>query len=100
MLSDSLIVDVVDLDQPERYLIVVDATQESLYTLLRAQLEGDARTCVILDRRQRARAADGSAAPDGIERRVSTSHPLLSFGATVIRLTGGAPTKGTTAHEP
>jgi len=100
MSSDSLIVDVVDADQPERYLVVVEATQESLYTLLRAQFEGDPRTRVILDRRRRPRVADGSAAPDGVERRLSSFPLFPAFGATVIRLTGGAPATGTSAHEP
>jgi len=82
------------------YLIVVDPADESLFRHLQARFDGDARTRVILDRRRRAGPAEASSAPRDVERRMSVPRPLLAFGATVIRLTSGAPTTETMAHEP
>jgi hypothetical protein len=83
-----------------RYLIVVTASDEPLYHELAARFAGDARTCVILDRRRRCGdAPDGVPGPPGVERRQPRRPQIFSLGVTVIRLTDGQPAKETSIHE-
>jgi hypothetical protein len=90
--------DVVDAEHTHRYLIVVPASDLALYRYLEARFEGDAQTRLILDRRRRIGAADGSTDPPEVERRVSRTTPLFSLGVTVIRLTDGSPAQEIPAH--
>ena len=72
------------------YLIVVSASEEELYRYLRARLEADAGTQVILDRRRRGAVHPGPADRQADERRRSKSVAVLaSERVTVIRLTAG-----------
>jgi hypothetical protein len=65
------------------YLVVVAASEESLYRYLKSRLEADVRTRVILDRRRT------SASPCHEDRRTRTAADPSSQRVAVIRLTDG-----------
>ena len=98
MSRDSLIAN-DEAGRTYRYLVVVDTNETSLFRHLQARFDGDARTCVILDRRLRANATHRLAGPDGVERRVRSPRPF-TLGAAVIRLTAGGAALKTSVHEP
>ena len=72
--------------EPEcRYLIVVPASDETLFRYLVGQFQGDALTRVIYDRRRRADSSDGPTTEPAVERRLTRS-PFFAFGVAVLRL--------------
>ena len=82
---------------PCTYLVVVAASEESLYHYLRTRFEADTGTHVILDRRRRHLP---TGRPVG-ERRASPSREApTSQRVAVIRLIAGAGEGRTTVHEP
>jgi hypothetical protein len=100
MRDRSLLTGIVEPERNWCYVMVVAASEEALYRRLHAQLAGDVRTCVILDRRRSTKGAVALADPPKIERRQATPKLISSLGVEVVRLTEDRPTKGRTAHEP
>ena len=73
------------------YLVVVAASEEGLYRYLKARLEADAGSQVILDRRRRGSHAPGPGDRQVAERRRSQSVEILATErVAVFRLTDAA----------
>lgn len=83
------------------YLVVVSASEEELYRYLKARLDADAGTQVILDRRRRGDVRSGPVDRQAVERRRSQSVAVLaSERVTVIRLTAGVGEDRVAGNEP
>ena len=82
------------------YLVVVSAAEEGLYHYLKARLEADAGTQVIIDRRRRGDVRSAPAERQAVERRRSQSVAVLAFErVAVIRLTAGLGEDRVTVNE-
>jgi hypothetical protein len=83
------------------YLVVVSASEQELYRYLRARLDADAGTRVILDRRRRGAVRSGPAGRQAVERRRSQSMGVLaSERVTVVRLTASVGEDRVGVNEP
>ena len=96
----SLFTDGSEAERDAFYVIVVPASDEALYRRLQARLDGDARTCVVLDRRRRSRLGDRPGQAPALERRRAIPTLLSSLGVTVSRLTDDRPMQGLIDLEP
>jgi len=83
------------------YLVVVAASEEGLYRYLKARLEADAGSQVILDRRRRGSHGRGPLDRQVAERRRSQSVEILTTErVAVFRLTDAAGEDRITGSEP
>jgi hypothetical protein len=83
------------------YLVVVAASEEGLYRYLKARLEADAGSQVILDRRRRGSHGRGPLDRQVAERRRSQSVEILTTErVAVFRLTDAAGEDPITGSEP
>jgi hypothetical protein len=83
------------------YLVVVAASEEGLYRYLKARLEADAGSQVILDRRRRGSLGPGPSDRQVAERRRSQSVEILGTErVAVFRLTDAAGEGRVTESKP